>query len=630
MVNNRTPTIAGLLACALHCLLCLQWSAAHGHPVQDDRSIDAERRQKEIELNRSDLDFRLSGLDGRSYSLSSFINFKEVTFVSVSEKCDSTEIIDWVERQPISKSRKFVLIDSGLAVDRPKYVDQWKAEKRKSLLLWDSLQILSLRLGFTTPGDFFSVSPKDGKLLSTGNASKLLGLKAEHKIADCSEPPHRGLSPNFSSAEFSEQFAKPFINACVRCHSYSEQLDYFKTLKDVHGWQAMSRKTMEIGRMPSGYEPNPHGESILNYSLKDLQLVYRYLRERRTSDKNQEKIYENIYRDEIENQIATAKRNLGKPDLVLNMKKPISVRATGDLIYKYVMLSEKFNEEKIVKAVVMDSPMTVVHHAHVIVMPNSFDEKQAVALETGDASAAMVFKRIYGDSISRKIRMTANGKSIDGIRLDQPIAATFSRPNRYSILNGNEGVRIPKGSYLAVILHIESTGKEEVEQSKFSFYFAPNDQPRKLIDQFTLVPSALTIPSEKVVVVRSEAVIHEHIQLERALVHMHYRGSAARIFVQQSTADGKYLSSPVLVADLPYHLFKMQTFYRFKDLTLLPGSKIITELVFDNTSANVANPYPDRAVKIGKASLDDEMHFPRIYYSHIQPQAQPRNEVRRD
>lgn len=593
----------------------LTFDIALGHPVSDDRAIEAEKRQKEMELGRSELDFRLPAIDGRSYSISSFKKFKSVTFVSISEKCESTSVIDWIEKQGDKKDSTYVLVESGLDVDREAYSRRWLLEKRKTLLLWDSLQILSIRMKLASPGDFFSIEPKDGRLIGTGTASELFNGKK----SDCREEPHRGLTSEYTAKNFEERFVRPFMNACVRCHSYSPSLDYFKNLKEVVGWQAMSRKTIEVGRMPSSFEPNPHGESVLGYTLRDRQLVYRFFLESRDFNQLPETlsdIYVAAYKKELDDQELNAKRNLGKPDLELRLKSPIHVKPTGDLLYKYVMLSDAFPEEKVVRAVVMESPMTAVHHAHMIVLPRPFSDSQARVLENGDASAALVFKRIYGESIAQKVQMTSNGRRIDGIRLDQPIAATFSRPIRFSISESGEGVRVPKGSYLAVILHLESTGKEEVVDSRFSVYFHKNKPSVKLIEQFTLVPTALTIAPEKTVVIRSEAPIKEPMRLERALIHMHYRGASARIYVQNPNGDDAK-AEPILVADLPYFVFKLQTFYRFKNIILKPGAKVITELVYDNTSGNTANPYPDKPVKIGKASLDDEMHFPRIYFSRV-------------
>lgn len=604
--------------------ICVASVRLIAHPVSDDRAREADRLHTQRELSKPPEEFRLSGVDGRSYSLESFQNSDSVTFVSISdfnEACEAESIglVNELKKR-VSKKQRIVLIHSGLNPDRNKWTRIWKSHKGDLLILWDNLQIVSMRMMLQSPGDHFVVDPKKRKVLSSGKRADLFKGELAQTGAtatSCKELPDRGvaLNENLELPEFTKSFAQPFMRACVRCHIFSRELDYFGTLEQVRGWQAMSLKTLEVGRMPGGFDPNPHGFNALGYSSEDVRLVTRFFQKPQLAASWIPKFseeYKKIYARELNSQISAVTKELGQPDLVLKTPEPIVVRASGDLLYRYMMLSQPFEEERVIRAVVLESDMTVIHHAHVIVVPRAISGKESKDLEQGDASAAAAFLKIYGESAYKPVKMSANGRSIRGVRLEQPIAATFSRPFRYAVQNPGEGVRVPKGHSLAVILHIESVGKETTEHPTFKVYFAKPSLPVKSLLQFTVTPLELTIPAGKEVTVRSEVVVAEPIQLEKVLIHMHYRGAAARIFVQNSDSE-----SEELVADLPYHLFKLQNFFNFTNLKLLPGAKLITELTFDNSQRNIANPYPDRSVKIGKASLDDEMHFPRIFYSRI-------------
>ena len=601
-------------------------ASAEAHPVTDDRARLAELRQKEAELAKPPDEFRLSGIDGRSYSLESFRGAKQVTFISVSyalPSCerDSRALVELAKLKS-TDDEPLVLVHSGLTPDRTKWVDGWKELGSKVLVLWDPLQILSMRRDFRSPGDHVVVDPAKLQVTSSGKIADLkkrfhsaFALPAEP--SDCIERADRGVSiaENPTAIEFQKEFARPFMRTCVRCHVFSRELDYFGTLQEVRGWQAMSLKTIEVGRMPGGFEPNPHGENALGYSLDDVRRVARYFQNPEVTKSWTEKFsdeYLKTYRAELDQQVGAVTKSLGKPDMILQTPEPLKVRSSADLMYRYFNLSEPFTEDRVVRAVTIESDMTVLHHAHVIVVPRKITATEARQLERGASSAAIAFQKLYGPGSYNPIRMTANGKTLPGVRLEQPIAATFSRPFRFSIQDVGEGVKIPKGSSLAVVLHVESVGKEAIEQPKFNVYFAKPNELLREISQFTMTPLELTIPPRKVVQVRSEVEIAEPTKIEKALIHMHYRGASARIFVKRTRE-----SKEELVADLPYHLFKLQKFYRFKDLQLEPGSSLITELVFDNTSRNLANPYPEKSVRIGKASLDDEMHFPRIFYSRV-------------
>ncbi len=587
------------------------------HPVQDERTLQAEKRQKELDLGKSPNEFRLAGIDGQSYTIDSWSSSNRVTFVSISdtsETCDreSESIFDLISQKKKS-DELFVLIHSGLQANRTRWADRWNS-KRKSqkenvpLILWDPLQIVSMRFDLKSPGEFFSVEPKSVKILARG---RLDGIST----SACKETPDRGVSfpEKLSEAEFRDHFALPFMRACVRCHIFSRAIDYFGSLKSVHGWQAMSLKTLELARMPGGYEPNSHGENEIGYTVEDVRRVFRYLQNAKPQDSKIEqfsKVYRDTYKAEFDGQLTAVTKDLGQPDLILQAPKSVKVRASGDLIYRYMNLSEPFKEEKMIRAIILESEMTVIHHAHLIVVPKQLTEKEIKALETGNASAAAAFLKIYGPKSYKTIKMTSNGAPLKGVRMDQPIAATFSRPFRFSLQGDDEGVRIPKGSSLAVIFHFESIGHETVERPKFQVFFSKPEQKRREMRQFTTTPLDLTIPAHEKVLVRSEVDIEKPIRLEKILVHMHYRGVSARVLTR---SPGK--KEETLIADLPYHLFKLQNFYRFKNVDLKPGAQLITELVYDNTERNIANPYPDRPVKIGRASLDDEMHFPRIFYS---------------
>lgn len=605
----------GLLTTACLMLLLAMHSPVAAHPVQDERTLRAEKRQRDLDFAKSANEFRLSGIDGRSHTLESINPSGRVTFLSISDTSPScrqasTTVFSFAEKHSNSKNR-FVLVHSGLNADRPLWMNTLASRQKNNppLILWDPLQMFSIHFGFEQPGDYVTIDVKTKRVLQRAR------LQA---VASCHETPDRGfhLPENLSEVDFKEKFADPFMRACVRCHIFSRTIDYFDSLKSVHGWQAMSTRTMQLARMPAGYEPNPHGVNDIGYSLEDVRWVYRYLLNAKKSDPRIVRFseaYQTAYRNEHETQFTKITKELGAPDLTLRAPGATKIRASGDLLYRYMNLSEPFKEDRIIRAIILephDSDMTVIHHAHVIVVPKKLSDTEIKDLETANASAASAFLKIYGSKSHLAVAMTANGAPLSGVLMDQPIAATFSRPFRFSLQNAGEGVKVPRGSSLAVVLHFESSGRETIEQPKFQIFFAKPKDHRREIRQFTVTPLDLVIPARKNVTVRSTIDIDTPIRLEKLLIHMHYRGTSARVFVRDPEAK-----TETLVADLPYHLFKLQNFYRFHNLTLKPRSQLITELVFDNTDENIANPDPDQPVKIGRASLDDEMHFPRFFYS---------------
>jgi hypothetical protein len=61
---------------------------------------------------------------------------------------------------------------------------------------------------------------------------------------------------------------------------------------------------------------------------------------------------------------------------------------------------------------------------------------------------------------------------------------------------------------------------------------------------------------------------------------------------------------------------KLDKQLRFRNQGLLidPGGELVSEIEYDNSVANTANPDPRRTVFLGGSTLDDEMHYPRFLY----------------
>ncbi len=103
--------------------------------------------------------------------------------------------------------------------------------------------------------------------------------------------------------------------------------------------------------------------------------------------------------------------------------------------------------------------------------------------------------------------------------------------------------------------------------------------------------------------IQQEYTFKHDSQLVQLMPHMHLRGKSAKY--EAFYPDGK---SEVLL-DVPAYDFNWQTTYQYKDFKKVPaGTKVVYTTGWDNSTANVYNPDPTKAVRWGEPTTD-EMSF---------------------
>lgn len=266
---------------------------------------------------------------------------------------------------------------------------------------------------------------------------------------------------------------------------------------------------------------------------------------------------------------------IGKPDHVVQLPAPISVKATGTMPYQNVIVETGLTETKYVRALeVKPTARDVVHHVLVFVLPPAKD---------GENGA---------------------GKNADEGDEDESTGFFAAYAPGYDALQFNQGYGkvLPAGSRLKFQLHYTPNGTATTDQSMIGMVFA-DERPEHLVSVHGIAQPRLAIPPGAD---NHEVVATQPISRETTILaffpHMHLRGKAFKYEAVLPGGDTQTL------LDIPRYDFNWQLSYRLAEpLTLPAGSTIRVTAWYDNSDKNPANPDPTRTVRWGPQTFDEMM-----------------------
>jgi peroxiredoxin len=253
--------------------------------------------------------------------------------------------------------------------------------------------------------------------------------------------------------------------------------------------------------------------------------------------------------------------NIGTPDVVYTIAKPISVPANGVMPYQYEIVQTSFSDDKWIQA----SEIRVTHPEvvhHVVVYEKS-------KLSGGDFDGFLAGK-VPGDS--------------------------------WRVFPKGMAKKLSKNSELIFEIHYTPNGTAVNDQPQLGFVFA-SAPPAHEVSSMAIGDKNFSIPAyDPNYPVSGEEVVKKNIKLISFLAHMHLRGKA---FQYQATyPDGK----KELLLDIPKYDFNWQLLYDAKKPIEIPmGTKLTATGWFDNSEKNPANPDPSKTVKFGLQTFEEMM-----------------------
>ena len=162
--------------------------------------------------------------------------------------------------------------------------------------------------------------------------------------------------------------------------------------------------------------------------------------------------------------------------------------------------------------------------------------------------------------------------------------------------------RIPAGSSLRFQLHYTPNGVATTDRSKVGLILAKAPPEREALTVGIANPQFLIPPGASSHPVRSQVPVRKPTRLLSFMPHMHLRGKSFKYTLEERGKD------PEVLLDVPAFDFGWQSYYYLAEPRELPvGAKIVCDAVFDNSTANPANPDPTKPVTWGEQTWEEMM-----------------------
>jgi hypothetical protein len=307
---------------------------------------------------------------------------------------------------------------------------------------------------------------------------------------------------------------------------------------------------------------------------------------------------------------------IGQPDAIVSMTKEFNVPASGTIDYQYFEMPSNFTEDKWVQAIEIRPGATAVVH-HILVY----------ARDPNNTQRPSPFKMLppvnpappRPEDAARRAALAERQRAQDGSN-GPPVAgdpgqnrgvliATTAPGTNAIVFEPGTALLVKAGSILTFQVHYTANGSTATDRSSVGFVFAkqPAQQEMRasafINAQFALAPGKSNQ--------RVEAAIEfaEPSHIWGLFPHTHLRGKSWEYKLVYP--DGR----SEVVLSVPNYDFNWQTYYQYtKPIAAPKGSRLEAVAVYDNSSANRANPDPKAEVRWGEQTWE-EMHYSGITFT---------------
>jgi mono/diheme cytochrome c family protein len=275
-----------------------------------------------------------------------------------------------------------------------------------------------------------------------------------------------------------------------------------------------------------------------------------------------------------------------QPDIVVEMTKPVTLPANGDIDYTYEIVSTGFTEGKWVQmSEVRPSSRQNVHHAVVYIRPP--DSKWLRSAPIGTPFTA---EDLTDEESRREAHWT-----------DSDILLVYAPGSSPDLLPDGMAKFVPAGSDLVFQMHYMAHGHPASDRTSIGIVFAKQPPKQRVLtlqltnDHFVIPPGADDYRVE------AHGTLPNDATLLSFLPHMHLRGK--RFEYNLIHAYGTI--EPLLRVNWDFY---WQLSYRLAEpRELKAGTELQAVAYYDNSRKNRHNPDPDASVRWGDQTYDEMM-----------------------
>lgn len=596
---------ASLLAMSMAAVLVACSPGDSAKDKSDHAGMDHSEMPMDASITVPDYadNFRLIDHTGTSHELHYHTEASAIVLVSHGNGCPivrgSIPELQAISEAYADKGVKVLLLNSNLQDDRDAVAAE-AAEYGMTLpILMDDNQIIGESLGVQRTAQVFVIDPAAGfQIVYSGplddrQSYERQKAEAQHtylrdaldqlvagdEVTVEAPPLSPGCLVNFPERDkraehqnisYSADVAPILLDKCADCHSVGGIGPWAMTdYTAVKGWSPMMREVIRTDRMPPWHaDPNVgnfHGDRSL--TSEQLKTIVHWIEAGSPRGDGP---------DPLEIAKVTAEEwPLGEPDLILTLPE-FDVPATGIVDYRYPFVENPLTEDKWVRATTVKvGSRETVHHVLSGYMP------EAPADGRGDTS---------------KWQSSVGGYAVGA---------------ESSIQGEDSGTPFPAGGGVGFQMHYTPTGKAATDVTQIGVYF--HDEVPKLMNRSSVVIDfSIEIPPNTA---EHKETAYVEFPADAILLsvfpHAHYRGRASNLRIRYPDGEEKMLVS------LPRYDFNWQRAYVFEEPVDVPaGSKLIADYIYDNSSANPANPDPTAKVTWGDQSME-EMLFSSFAYRWV-------------
>jgi mono/diheme cytochrome c family protein len=478
------------------------------------------------------------------------------------------------------KNVLFLMLDSGLKSDHSKFVGRLGSADLP--ILSDDLQLVGRSLGVMTTAETFVIDPKTWTIVYHGPLDGSFAAKKDNRatvtdalnamLSGKSVPvaeagvkgtpidfPDRKKAGEFAKIDYAAQIAPVLAEKCVTCHTQGGLGPFAMNSYDVvKAFAPMIREVLRTQRMPP-YHSDNHGalwSDDMRLSDAQVKSIVNWVEAGSPRGTGKDPLPEAAK--------PAPKWPLGEPDVVVKVPT-FNVPATGIVDYQDRSIPTQLTEGKWLKATAWAHASPTVHHALAGYIP------------TVDPN---------GRGFSWNVALGGYGPG--------------GPPN---LTPDDTGIYLPAGGSFAYQMHYTPIGKPTTDTTEVGYYFY-KEQPKFILRQASITDFSIEIPAGDQRHLETAYLEFPHdAEIFGVQPHCHSRCYSTQLRVRYPDGTEKVLLNQ------PRYYFSWQREYHFKDMLTVPkGTLLIADYIYDNSTANLANPDPNKNVVFGEQT-SEEMLF---------------------
>jgi Flp pilus assembly protein TadD len=280
---------------------------------------------------------------------------------------------------------------------------------------------------------------------------------------------------------------------------------------------------------------------------------------------------------------------MGKPDLILKTAQPFTLQASGNDVFRNLILPYPLQQTHYIRAMeIRPGTPQVVHHANALVDRSASMRRQHPA----DWQIGVPGMELFVDA---------------GNKFDPDSHFLFWKPDSVALIEP-EGMpwRLDPGNDLILNIHLKPSGKPETLDAEVGLYFTPDPPAKQPMLVALERDDQLDIPpGDADFVVEDSLTLPVDVDVLGCYPHAHYLGRDMQGWAILPDGEKKWL---VWIRNWD---IDRQSVYRYKDPIFLPkGTVLHMKYTFDNSAANPHNPHsPPIRVRAGNRSEDEMAHL---------------------